>query len=249
MDREPGATEDPEQAPRPWGLWATIGLSLVIGAVYFGVMVLWVLGIFALETAGRPALQSLAYNGFVVFSSLTVAGVAGVGVTLLLARLRKGFTVRDYLCLRPVGTKVFLAWLGIVVMVLAAFHLLSMLLEPQDVTGMYLELYESSIYPAVFWVAVVVMAPLFEEIFFRGFMFRGIEASRLGAPGAILITAAIWAVIHSQYDAFLMGYIFVLGIVFGAARVRQRSVYLTIALHAVVNLIAAAEIFLAGAEI
>ena len=129
------------------------------------------------------------------------------------------------------------------------FRLLAMLLEPQNVAEMYLEFYETSVYPAIFWIAVVVMAPLFEEIFFRGFMFRGIEASRLGAPGAILITAFIWAVIHIQYDAFLMGYIFVLGVVFGAARARHRSVYLTIALHALVNLIATVEILLVGAKL
>ena len=254
-DREPDGIEVSGQAPRPWSLWATIGLSLVIGAIFFSVMTLWALGYFAVEITGRPqsewqpALQGLEHNGFVVFSSLVVAGLAGVGVTLFFARLRKGFTVHDYLCLRPVGAKVFFAWLGIVVVVLVLFRLLAMLLEPQNVAEMYLEFYETSVYPAIFWIAVVVMAPLFEEIFFRGFMFRGIEASRLGAPGAILITALIWAVIHIQYDAFLMGYIFVLGVVFGAARARHRSVYLTIALHALVNLIATVEILLVGAKL
>ena len=249
-----GRIEVPAASPRPWGLWATIGLSLVIGAVFFGVSILWAFGSVALEMAGQPrsewraALLGLEHNGFVLFASLAVAALAGLGVTLLFARLRKGFTVRDYLCLRPVGAKVFFAWLGIVVVVLVLLHLLSMLFEPQNVAGMYLELYETSVYPVIFWLAVVVMAPLFEEIFFRGFMFRGISASRLGAPGAVLITAFIWAVIHAQHDAFLIAYIFVLGIVFGMARARHRSVYLTIALHAVVNLIATVEILLAGAK-
>ncbi len=251
----PGGIEVPSETPQPWGFWATIGLSLIIGAVFFGVSILWALGSFAVEMAGRPrsewqpGLLGLEHNGFVLFASLAVAALAGLGVTLLFARLRKGFTVRDYLCLRPVGAKVFLAWLGIVGVVLVLFHLLSMLFEPQNVAGMYLELYETSVYPVIFWLAVVVMAPLFEEIFFRGFMFRGIAASRLGAPGAVLITAFTWAVVHAQYDAFLISYIFVLGILFGVARARQRSVYLTIGLHAVVNLIATIEILLAGAKL
>ena len=219
------------------------------------VSILGVLVFLAVEMVDRPqsewrsALLGLEHNGFVLFSSLAAAALAGVGVTLLFAKLKKGFTVRDYLCLRAVGGKVFFAWLGIVVLVVVLFHLLSMFVEPQNVAGMYLELYQSSVYPVIFWIAVVVMAPLFEEIFFRGFMFRGLEASRLGPPGAILITAFIWAVIHSQYDAFLISYIFVLGVVFGMARARHRSVYLTIALHAVVNLIATAEILLVGAEV
>ena len=46
-----------------------------------------------------------------------------------------------------------------------------------------------------------------------------------------------------------VGYIFVLGVVFGAARARHRSVYLTIALHALVNLIATVEILLVDAKL
>ena len=85
-------------------------------------------------------------------------------------------------------------------------------------------------------IALVVAAPLAEEIVFRGFMFRGLAASRVGMAGAILIPSAIWAVMHVQYETFYIVQIFMLGIVFGWLRWRSGSTLLTILLHALVNL-------------
>jgi len=42
---------------------------------------------------------------------------------------------------------------------------------------------------------------LFEELFFRGFLFRGLSSSFMGPVGAVLVTSALWALIHTQYDA------------------------------------------------
>lgn len=44
---------------------------------------------------------------------------------------------------------------------------------------------------------VVVIAPLTEEVVFRGFMYRGL-ADRWGAAPAVLITAGLWALAHTQ---------------------------------------------------
>ncbi len=62
--------------------------------------------------------------------------------------------------------------------------------------------------------ALVVIAPPMEELLFRGFLFRGYAASRLGVTGAILLTSVIWASMHIQYDAFYIVQIVVLGCVF-----------------------------------
>ena len=91
------------------------------------------------------------------------------------------------------------------------------------------------------WLAVIVAAPVFEEIFFRGFLFKGLQHSRIGPLGAILVTSLLWATIHLQYDLWDLGIIFALGIFLGFARLKTGSVYATIALHALVNLIATIE--------
>ncbi len=102
------------------------------------------------------------------------------------------------------------------------------------------------------WIALIVAAPVFEEIFFRGFLFRGFLGSRLGSFGTIVVTSLLWTVIHIQYDLYDMASIFVIGLLLGLSRFRSRSLYVPIAMHAVNNLVAAIETgwhvrFLAGA--
>jgi membrane protease YdiL (CAAX protease family) len=87
----------------------------------------------------------------------------------------------------------------------------------------------------LFAIALVVAAPLAEEIVFRGFMFRGLAASRVGIAGAILIPSAIWSERHEQYETFFIVQIFILGVVFGWLRWKSGSTWLTIVLHAIIN--------------
>ena len=60
----------------------------------------------------------------------------------------------------------------------------------------------SALGAAMFIVVAVVMAPLFEEIVFRGFLFRGF-ANSWGWVWAALASAAIFGAAHLQLDVFL----------------------------------------------
>jgi CAAX protease family protein len=88
---------------------------------------------------------------------------------------------------------------------------------------------------ALFVLVAVIMAPLFEEIFFRGFIFAGLSQSfgwGWGAAGS----AAIFGFAHLQLTVFIP--LFALG--FGLAWVYKRtgSLWTSIALHATFNAIA-----------
>jgi membrane protease YdiL (CAAX protease family) len=90
---------------------------------------------------------------------------------------------------------------------------------------------------------VVIFAPLFEESFFRGFLFEGFRQSRLGVTGAILLTSIGWALLHSlQYNIYSIIWIFMLGIAMGVVRVRTGSIWSTFIMHALVNIVATAEV-------
>jgi membrane protease YdiL (CAAX protease family) len=90
-------------------------------------------------------------------------------------------------------------------------------------------------------VALVVAAPLVEEVVFRGFLLPGLAASRLGTNGAILFTSVFWALLHVQYQPFYLLQIIVLGIVFGWLRLKSGSTMLTIILHGLLNFVAMAQ--------
>jgi membrane protease YdiL (CAAX protease family) len=94
-------------------------------------------------------------------------------------------------------------------------------------------------------LAFVIFYPVSEELLFRGFLFPGWAASRLGPTGAILLTAAAWTALHVQYDLAGLANVFCLGILFGWLRRRSNSTLLTIFLHSGQNASAFVAIALA----
>jgi uncharacterized protein len=93
-------------------------------------------------------------------------------------------------------------------------------------------------------VAIVVAAPVGEDVMHRGFLFRGWARSPQTAPIAILVISLLWALLHIQYDWFGIAQIVLLGLVFGWLRWRSGSTLLTILCHALINLVATIETFI-----
>lgn len=79
---------------------------------------------------------------------------------------------------------------------------------------------------------VVVLAPVGEEIFFRGYLLR-ILGARYGNTGGLLVTSALFALLHVNPASFLA--LFVLGLAFGALRLWTGSLFPSILAHAVQN--------------
>jgi membrane protease YdiL (CAAX protease family) len=94
----------------------------------------------------------------------------------------------------------------------------------------------------VLLISLCVTAPLTEELVVRGFLFRGWSQSFLGPTGAIVVTAVAWAALHSQYDLFYRSVIFAHGLMLGYFRYRSGSTWLTVIIHAAVNLAGVIEI-------
>jgi membrane protease YdiL (CAAX protease family) len=92
------------------------------------------------------------------------------------------------------------------------------------------------------WFAFILVAPLAEEAFFRGFLFTGVAHSRLGPAGAVVLSSLLWAALHLQYDLYGMAMIFLGGLLLGYARWQSRTVYVPFAMHVVQNLVATVEV-------
>jgi len=90
---------------------------------------------------------------------------------------------------------------------------------------------------------VIVVAPIVEEFFFRGFLYRTLRTS-LPAWVAILIAGGVFGLIHAPTGIEAVPSIFVLGVVLCFIYERTGSLYPVIALHAFNNMIA----FLVGTE-
>jgi uncharacterized protein len=81
-----------------------------------------------------------------------------------------------------------------------------------------------------------IAGPIVEEFVVRGFMFRGWSQSFLGPIGAIVLTSAVWAMNHTQYDWFARLEIFGMGLALGHFRWRSNSTWLTVMVHSAINI-------------
>jgi len=232
----------------PWGMWATIGWGLVVGAALILFQVLVFEGLGAIERTmnldiGVEAMaKNLKLNGFVLALAIFVTTPFGIGLIALLAWLRRGPSVKRYLGFNAIAPRTMLTWLGILTLFALIADALAHLLGRPLIPDFMVDAYATAYFPPLFWFAIIVAAPLFEEVFFRGFLFEGFQHSKLGPLGAVMLTSLAWTILHVQYGAYELSIIFAIGIVFGLARFQTRSIYPPLAMHALFNLFAMVQL-------
>ncbi len=191
----------------PWGFWPTVGWGTIIGCAYLGAQIVVVVAYMVFHGVMHhdkpiPSTDAIASNGLVLSLAAILTVPVVVGLCLLFARLRKGPPLRDYLGLRLCGARSFVGWsLGLFVLI-ATSDSLTVALGRPIVPEVMADYYRNTPFKPLIWVALVLAAPLAEEFLFRGFLFQGWSQSRLGGSGTVLLPAALWAMIHLQYDAY-----------------------------------------------
>ncbi|MCL2140774.1 MAG: CPBP family intramembrane metalloprotease [Dehalococcoidia bacterium] len=225
-----------ESEPKVWGAWVTIGIGLAVGVISFLVIpFILVLVLSLLSSILSPIINTKAFldNGLMPLASIAT-GVYGVGYIYFFVRLNGNYKIADYIGLRNFNWRMVLQ--AFVVFIIAVFlnSVFAMLWfyflgfpESESNTGL-------SGWLPLLWIAVAVVAPIFEEVLFRGFIFVGLQRSRIGIVGTIIFTSLIWAMLH-PYDLFGILSIVLLGIVFGVARYLTRSLWCTILVHIMWN--------------
>lgn len=86
--------------------------------------------------------------------------------------------------------------------------------------------------PVWFWIGGALVAPLVEEIFFRGFVFGGLRG-RYGFQKAALISSILFAAVHLQLTALIP--IAILGYIFAFLYEHSGSIWPGILMHFLTN--------------
>lgn len=221
-----------------WQFWATAAWAAVATGMWF--LSQFVIGLtlitqfeFMTPAAGNVAAANAVFISLVTILSAP-APVAVIALVIRLARCQ----FADYLALTwPRGRDILMGLLCLIVLLPLgdlASHVSGRDVVPPFVVETYKGARDAGAL-VLLLLAMVVAAPLMEELLFRGFIMRGFSASRLGAIGAIIVTSATWALLHVQYEVFFVVQIFLLGLVFGWLRWRSGSTTLTLLLHALTN--------------
>src|SRR5215813_6631852 len=166
-----------------WGFWGTCAWGIGAFAVFYASQLAVMIGLFIWwlpDPAATPAeIRALASHAVVV-STTTIVCVPMVVLFLALAVRLARVPFVDYLALKPVGTRTMLFVLVCTLALGVVFEVLSMLAGRPLLVPFVAELYRtartSGTLPLVL-IAVVVAAPITEELLFRSFLMRGWAAS------------------------------------------------------------------------
>ena len=221
-----------------WGVWATLGWLVVA----FVLSAIAAIAGYSLWLQERPPPDSKAFDGMIVAIGAIVSVPVQVVVLAFAARLR-GWDAPTYLGLTwPRRGEIIVAMVCVIALELA-LSLLLWITGNDLVTPFQVEAYRTAREAgALLWllVAIVVFAPVGEEIAFRGFLYRGLVRPGRELPAIVLI-ALVWALMHIQYDWIGILQVFAIGLLLGWIRWATGSTILTIAMHMVINLEAMIE--------
>jgi hypothetical protein len=240
-------------ARRPATFADPVGLSIPLKTVY-AVFITW----FSLQVLMSLGFHYL--SGKVAWLSEQPLGIAaGTALTYLLSNI-PGPLLIYYLALRPQGLNFwhalqirprtstagtgklmasgFLGWCTAIPIVTATAILASKFLGTQGsdnpVLGQIMQAATASSVPAtiVFYFTLGVMAPFFEELLFRGFIYASLKP-RIGAVGATFSSAALFAIMHFDTGGLFM--LFAIGLILAYVFERTRSLLPSMMTHGLWN--------------
>jgi uncharacterized protein len=230
--------------PRPPRNWYFVGTTL-FGAIAHGagalgaiVTLFLLLVAYDIPLSIPPAdLKSLMHqSGWMALAMIGSCPFTLTVIWLATCLARQPFG--DYLALRRPAGRDLVRALAMVLAVQLVWFAAGWLISQQAsqfATDAYRDARSSGWLP-VYLAALFVFVPISEEFVVRGFLFRGWSQSFLGPFAAIVLTSAVWTALHVQYNAFYLSEIFVIGLILGYSRWRSGSTWLTVIVHAAINL-------------
>lgn len=169
-------------------------------------------------------------------NGLLWGSLIGIFIIIIYAIANKGPWLQ-VLALRKFGIKAAIHW----ILAFIAFGIISIILERQFETfhsdDMERMVRSSMDSPIMLFVAVGLLAPVFEELLFRGWLFGKLNES-YGGILAVLVTSVLFTLIHMQYGWMIRITIMVLSLILGMIRLRTGSVLASMVVHIANNVIA-----------
>ena len=244
------AAENNKVVIHPQPLFTRLGtLLLIIGMVVFffisQLIGIYIAGKLVLPTAKSATVGDIFFfgsnDGTVVSISIMIGCVLLVAISALVIRVRGG-NLKQYLALRPFSLAVGMGMIGLLLIFMIGSQALTYMLDKSPLAFVD-PLYQSvsSVWLLIF--AMVIVAPIYEELIFRGILWSAIaeqftsppDTEYRGAIVASLVTSLIFAVIHLQYGIYEISTIVVLALLFCYARIKSGSLILPMLLHIINN--------------
>jgi membrane protease YdiL (CAAX protease family) len=236
---EPLAAQPPSPtAPKIWGYFATFGWALlaylIASVVSFVGLYLWDPVTFRIDVELSDAMKSAQYVGLT-----TIATNALLVGLLVVAVWSARATAKDYLALTWPSRQEVIVGLASLVILLPALDALALVTGQAIIPPFVIDLYKSAQSQGamlLLWLAIVIAAPVAEEVIFRGFLFRGWVRPTAQRPMiGILVVTVFFTVVHIQYSWFHLLQVFMIGLLLTWTRWRSGSTLLPMVMHVIAN--------------
>ncbi|HXD44403.1 MAG TPA: CPBP family intramembrane glutamic endopeptidase [Pseudolabrys sp.] len=218
----------------PWGRFSSLGLAavaLLAGQMIALAALTWWFGLSLLR------LPNLTGDGVAVTIIILVSTPIEVALLMLFSQ-RTGTTAADYLGWTMPKRADVVFGLAVVAIFIVVADVVSWLAGHGLVTSFQTDIYSTASsqgWLVLLWFAIMVVTPFGEETLFRGFLFRGWFREPKDAWFAIIGTGVLFALLHVQYDWFVIAQVCAFGILLGWMRWVSGSTILTMLLHGFIN--------------
>ena len=233
------AKKDEKYKKRLTIFWA-LAITLWVGFVFFAAqIVVFLIARILINAVNWPINENVAQTVCMVISYALALGV----LILVAKKIFSAQVTRDSLGLRglPTWTDILLSPVGYIVSLLGAVaivYVMQLILpvvnwsETQDVGFNNVV---SSMDRIITFVALVILAPLMEELIFRGYLYSRLRGKMSALP-AIILVSVLFGVMHGQWNVGIV--VGVMSVVLCIAREMTGTIYAGILMHMIRNGIA-----------
>ena len=224
----------PEVTKTPWNGWWTLLWAVVIFFAWQFVVSIGILvaafqrGLF--NNMGNPEatdgdLLALALDGDIAGTVAFISIFFVCPLCWMVGKFRPNYTGWGYLGNNRVKWWQWPFWAAITIACYLLFGLLAPFLGIDGPDESMVTMANTTQFPILLFLGVAIGAPLVEEFMFRGALWRGWRASKLGLRGTLILTSFFWAILHVQYPLVIIAYIFCLGLILGLAREKTGNLW------------------------
>ena len=213
-----------------WGLSSTLAITVLVFLIFSLLQTL----VLILCSSDLINYEDVAYMYLGVIS---ITSSVFASIFLILFIRLKNRNIKEYLNLYfpPISTTFLFLLLSFFIMSLMEYF--SNLYPSIFDTDFVIESYRQAKSLPIFYLGVVFFGPIFEELLFRGFLFKGLQKSIIGGHGAVFVSAILFSIVHVQYGIYILLFMmFPIAVLLGYARLKSGSLLLPILIHMINNL-------------
>ena len=242
---------EPQDATKRSGIGPVFKVIFVAVGIFLGTQV----AILVLCALGFYMLNDFSFTGYGDWVTSIVGAIfitlfaSIISIPILKSASKKSSIeeLLDYWAIGKIESLALAKCLAIALVIYGIWYLASFVVEipPEPFMEQLFEAAKSSIPMFLLtFLMVSIVAPIFEEVFFRGWLFSEFKQTVLGTIGALLATSFLFTLVHANYQTpYTFFQIFCMGLFFGLIRVKTNNISYAVLCHMFYNTIVLMEVF------